>query len=103
MTLSSIKPYDGKPVIDFSITIYKEDFSLDLFIFQRTISKQLTYVSRLPPYINRLNVQSFFDLYLEFHIFRRNSDFPEVMKNKFAHGTDLNFYDKQTEKCHSEN
>ena len=24
-----------------------------------------------------------------------NSDFPEVRKNKFAHGTDLNFYDKQ--------
>ena len=41
------------------------------------------------------NVQSFFNFYLEFHICPRNSDFPEVIKNKFARGTDLNFYGKQ--------
>ena len=38
---------------------------------------------------------NFFDFYLEFQICPENSDFPEVRKNKFAHGTDLNFYDKQ--------
>ena len=34
-------------------------------------------------------------LFLEFHTCPGNSDFPEVIKNKFAHGTGLNFYDKQ--------
>ena len=34
-------------------------------------------------------------LSLEFHTCPGNSDFPEVIKNKFAHGTDLNFHDKQ--------
>ena len=29
------------------------------------------------------------------YICQENSDFPEVLKNKFAHGIDLNFYDKQ--------
>ena len=95
LTLSSIKAYDGKPVIDFSIKIYKEDFSWEIFVFHKTISKHLTYISRLPSYINRSNLQSFFDFYLEFHICPGNSDFPEVIKNKFAHGTDLNFHDKQ--------
>ena len=51
--------------------------------------KAVNIRSRLPSYINRSNVQSFFDFYLEFHIC------PEVIKNKFAHGTDLKFYDKQ--------
>ena len=63
--------------------------------FSEKISKQLTYVARLQSYINRSNVQSFFDFYVEFHICPGNSDFPEVIKNKFTHGTDLNFYDKQ--------
>ena len=94
-TLSNIKVYDCKPVIDFSIKISKEDFSWELFVFQKTISKQLTYVSTLPSFINQSNVQSFFNFYLDFHICPRNSDFPELIKNKFARGTDLNFYDKQ--------
>ena len=34
-------------------------------------------------------------LFLEFHACPGNSDFPEVIKSKFSHGTDLNFYDKQ--------
>ena len=55
----------------------------------------MIYVSRLPSYINRSNVQSFFDFYLEFHICPESSDFTEVIKDKFVHETDLNFYDKQ--------
>ena len=94
-TLSNIKVYDCKPVIDFSIKISKEDFSWELFVFQKTISKQLTYVSTLPSFINQSNVQSFFNFYLEFYICPGNSDFPEVIKNNFAHGTDLNFYNEQ--------
>ena len=95
LTLSNIKIYDWKPVIGFSIKISKEDFSGELFVFQKTISKQLTYVSTLLSFINQSNVQAFFNFYLEFHICPGNSDFPKVIKNKFAHGTDLNFYDKQ--------
>ena len=102
LTLCNIKVYYCKPVIDFSIKISKEDFSWELFVFQKTISKQLTYVSTLPSFINQSNVQSFFNFYLEFHICPGNSDFPEAIKNKFAHGTDLNFYDKQ-KKCQSKN
>ena len=102
MTLSNIKVYDWKPVIDFSIKRSKEDFSWELFVFQKTISKQVTYVSTLPSFLNQSNVQSFFNFYLEFHICPGNSDFPEAIKNKFAHGTDLNFYDKQ-KKCQSKN
>ena len=95
LTLSNIKVYDCKPVIDFSIEISKEDFSWELFVFQKAISKQLTYVSTLSLFINQSSVQSLFNFYLEFHICPENSDFLEVIKNKFAHGTDLNFYDKQ--------
>ena len=95
MTLSSIKVYDCKPIIDFSIKLSKEYFSWGLFVFQKTISKQLTYVSTLPSFINQSNVQLFFNFYLELHICPGNNDFPEVIKSKFGHGTDLNFYDKQ--------
>ena len=95
LMLTSIKAFDGKQVIDFPIKISTEDFSWELFVFQKTISKQLPYVSRLPSVINRSNVQWFLDFYLEFHIRSGNSDFPEGIKKKFAHGTDLNFYDKQ--------
>ena len=102
LTLSNIKVYDWKPVIDFSIKRSKEDFSWELFVFQKTISKQVTYVSTLPSFLNQSNVQSFFNFYLEFHICPGNSDFPEAIKNKLAHGTDLNFYDKQ-KKCQSKN
>ena len=83
LTLPNIKVYDCKPVIDFSIKISKEDFSWELFVFQKTISKQLTYASTLPSFINQSNVQSFFNSYLEFHICPGNSDFPELIKNKF--------------------
>ena len=95
LTFSNIKVYDCKPVIDFSIKISKEDFSWELFVFQKTVSKQLIYVSTLPSFINQSNVQSLFSFYLELHTCPGNSDFPEVIKNKFAHGTDLNFHDKQ--------
>ena len=102
LTLSSIKVYHCKPVIDFLIKMSKEDFSWELFVFQETISKQLTYVLTLASFINQSNVQSFFNFCLEFYMCPGNSDFQEVIKNKFAHGTDLNFYDKQ-KKCQSKN
>ena len=35
LTLSSIKACDGKPVIDFTIKIYKEDFSLEFLFFRK--------------------------------------------------------------------
>ena len=90
LTLSNIKVYYCKPVIDFSMKISKEDFSWELFVFEKTISKQLTYVSTLPSFINQSNVQSFFNFYIKFYICPGNSDFPEVVKNNnFAHGTDL--------------
>ena len=92
LTLSNIKVYDCKPVIDFSIKISKEDFLWELLVFQKTISKQLTCISTLPSFINQSNAQSFFNFYLEFHICTGNSGFPEVIKNKFANGTHLNFY-----------
>ena len=95
LTFCNMKVYDWKPVNDFSIKISKEDFSWELFVFQKTISKQLTYVSTLQSFINQSNVQSFFNFYSEFPICPGNSDFSEVVKKKFAHGTDLNFYDKQ--------
>ena len=90
-TLSNIKVYDCKPVIDFSIKISKKDFSWELFVFQKTISKQLIYFLTLPSFINQSNVQTFFNFYLEFHIYPGKSDFPKAIKNKFAHGTDLIF------------
>ena len=34
-TLSSFKAYDGKLVVDFSIKIYKQTFSWELFVFRK--------------------------------------------------------------------
>ena len=85
----------GSQLSIFQLQIYQEDFSWEIFVFQKAKSKQLTYVSRLPSYIFQSNVQGFFDFYLQFHIYSGNIDFPEIMKNKFAHGTDLKFFDKQ--------
>ena len=52
LTLSNMKVYDCNPFIDFSIKASKEDFSRELFAFQKTMSNHLTYVSTLPSFIN---------------------------------------------------
>ena len=47
----------GSQLSIFQLQIYQEDFSWEIFVFQKTKSKQLTYVSRLPSYIFQSNVQ----------------------------------------------
>ena len=65
LTLSNIKVHDCKPVIEFSIKKSKENFSWELFVFQKTISEQLTitYVSTLP---------LFFFYQNDIHVFTNN-------------------------------